>query len=186
MPLRAVLTDLGDVIMQEITEEKLDDVTQRADLFDGMADLIRQLRKQGVPLALVADTRIGTYQNVLRQHELYELFDVFAISDELNALKPDRLMFTHALEKLGVPEAEWPNVVMIGNNLARDIRGANALGLTSIWVVWNTRYPHLPADEHEEPVYQVHTTMELASLLSALAGNQPTELWRYPRPIDHL
>ncbi|MGI8964001.1 MAG: HAD family hydrolase, partial [Thermomicrobiales bacterium] len=167
MPLKAVLFDLGDVIMREDTEVKLDGVTQRADLHPGMADLMRDLHRQGIPLGLVADTRDGTYRNVLNQHGLYEPFDVFAISDHLGAEKPDRLMFASALDALGIPEAEWGCVAMVGNNLAKDIRGANALGLITIWLVWNQRYPYSCADEHETPDYQVSTAIGLDALLNA-------------------
>src|SRR5205823_15072153 len=97
MALKAVLFDLGDVIMREETEQKVDGVTQRAELVPGMADLLRDLKGEGKRLGLVADTREGTYLNVLRQHALYDLFDAFAISDLLGAEKPDRRMFAHAL-----------------------------------------------------------------------------------------
>ena len=183
MGLAAVLTDLGDVIMQEETEVKVDDVTQQAEIFPGMADLLRWLHEQGIPLALVADTRDGTYRNVLRQHGLFNLFAAFAISDHLGVVKPDRRMFEHALEALGIAEPEWPQVVMVGNNLARDIRGANALGLTSVWIAWNQRYPVVPVDEPERPHFQVHSAAELARLLDALRGNQDTSGWRYPQPF---
>src|SRR3712207_8665848 len=46
--------------------------------------------------------------------------------------KPDRRMFIHALDALGIPPEEWGRVAMVGNNLARDIRGANQLGLVSV------------------------------------------------------
>jgi phosphoglycolate phosphatase-like HAD superfamily hydrolase len=65
--------DLGDTIMIEETEEKdAEATTQTADLIPGLADLIRALHAQGVMLGLVADTRPGTYRNVLRQHELLD------------------------------------------------------------------------------------------------------------------
>src|SRR3712207_7040662 len=55
--------------------------------------------------------------------------------------KPDRRMFIHALDALGVPPEEWGRAAMVGNNLARDIRGANQLRLVSVWFAWNERYP---------------------------------------------
>jgi HAD superfamily hydrolase (TIGR01549 family) len=186
MGLRAVLFDLGDVIMKEETEEKVDDVTQRADLHPGMGDLIIGLRERGMPLGLVADTRDGTYRNVLRQHGLWECFDVFAISDHLGVVKPDRLMFVHALEGLGIPEPNWPEVAMVGNNLARDIRGANALGLVSIWLLWNQRYPSAPSDALEEPRFQVSTATELDALLAALRDGDDALRFAWPRPFPWL
>ena len=183
MGLAAILTDLGDVLMREETEEKLDGVTQRADLVPGMADLFRELRAQGQHLGLVADTREGTYLNVLRQHGIYDLFEVFAISDLLGCEKPDRRMFIHALDALGIPPEEWGLVVMVGNNLARDVRGANQLGLISVWFAWNERYPLEPRDADERPRYQAGSAGELRALLAALGrGEDPAE-FAYPRPF---
>lgn len=179
--LRAVLFDLGDVIMREETEEKIDGVTQRADIYPGMADLLRGLRARGVPLGLVADTRDGTFRNVLGMHGLFDLFDAFAISDHLGVEKPDRRMFEHALRELDIPEDAWGEVAMVGNNLARDIRGANALGLISIWMVWNQRYPLTCADDLETPNYQVSTAKDLETLLAALAAGHDPAAWRHPQ-----
>jgi putative hydrolase of the HAD superfamily len=183
MKLRAVLFDLGDVIMREETEEKLDNVTQRAELHPGMADLLRRLHERKIPMGLVADTRDGTYRNVLGMYGLFELFDVFAISDHLGVEKPDRAMFVHALEGLGIPESEWQAVAMVGNNLARDVRGANALGLLSIWLVWNQRYPLEALDDDERPRYQVSTAEDLERLLIALAEGHDPVAWAHPQPF---
>lgn len=181
--LAAILFDLGDVIMREETEEKIAGVTQRADLVPGMADLLRQLHRQGQRLGLVADTHPGTYRNVLHQHGLHDLFDTFAISDLLSCVKPDRRMFAHALGGLGIPPGDWSRVVMVGNNLARDIRGANRLGLISVWLAWNGRYPTAPADPSERPCHQVGTADELAVLLAALARDEHPVPFAYPRPF---
>jgi HAD superfamily hydrolase (TIGR01549 family) len=181
--LKAVLFDLGDVIMMEETEEKIDNVTQRADLHPGMADLVRSLHERGVPLGLVADTRDGTYRNVLTMHGLFDLFDVFAISDHLGVEKPDKRIFQHALDGLGMDEDDRSDVVMVGNNLARDIRGANALGLITIWLVWNQRYPCVAADPAETPTYQVSTAHDLERLLDALAAGHDPSNWAHPRPF---
>lgn len=165
----AVFFDLGDTLMVEQTEEKdADQTTQRADLFLGAADLLWRLRRQGYLLGLVADTRPGTYGNVLRQHRLLEAFDVFAISEELGCMKPDPRMFRHALEGIGLTDAEAGHVVMVGNNLSRDVRGANLLGIQSVWFHVNERYPTVPADEIERPTHEVGSIAALAELLERL------------------
>jgi HAD superfamily hydrolase (TIGR01549 family) len=165
----AICFDIGDTLMIEQTEEKdAAQTTQRADLWPGAAELIWGLRRAGYLLALVADTRPGTYRNVLRQHGLYEAFDVFAISEELGCAKPDRRMFEHALDGLGLTLAEAGHVLMVGNNLSRDVRGARALGIVSVWIHLNERYPLLPADEHERPVHELTSMSELAELIRRL------------------
>lgn len=181
--LAAILFDLGDVIMCEETEEKIDGVTQRAELVLGMAALLRDLHGAGKRLGLVADTREGTYLNVLRQHGLFDLFAIFAISDLLDCEKPDPRMFAHALDGLGIGPGDRSRVAMVGNNLARDIRGAKALGLITIWLAWNERYPLAPAGPDERPTYQVGDAEELRALLAALDRGDRPEAFHHPRPF---
>jgi HAD superfamily hydrolase (TIGR01549 family) len=164
--LWAVLFDLGDVLMVEETEEKDETATtQRADLYPGAADLLWRLRREGYLLGLVADTRPGTYQNVLRQHDIYDAFDVFAISEELGCEKPDPRMFQHALDGLGLFAAEAGRVAMVGNNLARDVHGANAVGMVSIWLRHNDRYRTVPGGDHEQPCYTAHSCAEVYDII---------------------
>lgn len=171
--LRALLLDLGDTIMQEATEEKdATATTQRADIFPGMGDLLRDLHGRGYLLALVADTRPDTYRNVLAQHGLFDLFHAFAISEELGTSKPDARMFHHALQTLKIFKADWPRVAMVGNNLARDIRGANALGLISIHIVWNDRYPTEPAADGDRPRHVVRSAAELGQLIRSYEAEE--------------
>lgn len=168
-PVWAVLFDLGDTLMVEETEGKdVERTTQRADLFPGASELLWELRRAGYLLGLVADTRPGTYRNVLRQHGLYAAFDCFAISEEIGCEKPDPRMFAAALERLGVRPDEAGHVVMVGNNLARDVRGANAAGMVSVWLHHNERYPLQPANEHERPAHSAAGFAELREVLRRL------------------
>lgn len=137
-----VCFDLGDTIMIEETEQKdADEVTQRADLIPGLESIIRALHADGVLLGLIADTKIGTYHNVLKQHGLFDLFSVFSISDELGVSKPHRLMFEHARREAKRLGFQGDRVVMIGNNHHRDIVGGREAGFDTCWFHWNDRYP---------------------------------------------
>lgn len=165
----AVLFDLGDTLMSEATEEKDETATTlRAELFPGATDLIWQLRGAGYLVGLVADTRPGTYRNVLRQHGLYGAFDAFAVSEEVGCEKPDRRLFQHALDVLGIRSAEAERVAMVGNNLSRDVRGANAAGLVSIWLRHNDRYPTIPSDETERPRFTASSCADVAEIIRGL------------------
>src|SRR5690554_108443 len=121
--------------------------TLSADLFPAAASTLRRLKAEGYRLALVADTRIGTYQNVLTQHGLYECFDAFAISDEIGSLKPAPEMFDKAISDLNLSGSDRHQVLMVGNNLARDVAGANRAGIISVWCQFNERYPSTPASD---------------------------------------
>ena len=60
---------------------------------------------------------------------------------------------------------------MVGNNLARDVRGANQVGITSVYLNWTTRYPRTPADPLEEPDYTITEPLELSGLAERLTGS---------------
>ena len=168
MKIRAILFDLGDVIMREETEVRDEDWnTLTAELVDGMSQALRALKARRYPFGLVADTRSKTAWNVLHQHDLHDLFDALAISEQVGCEKPDARIFRAALDALDIAPADYARVLMVGNNLGRDVRGANQLGLVSIWFHWNDRYMPDP-DIVDPPAYEVHTAQELLELIDRL------------------
>jgi len=159
--------------MIEETEIKdAENTTLQADLFPEMKAALIYLKKAGYKLALVADTRPGTYVNVLNQHGIFDLFDAFSISEELGTAKPDPIMFQNVLEQLDVSADE---AVMCGNHLERDILGANALGLTTIWFRWNERYSTTPSSDLAIPDYTVGSASEFLEVVEELTGENPRE-----------
>lgn len=165
----AICLDSGDTLVDEGTEIKDEhQVTQHAELLPGAAELVCELKRRGYRLALVADGPVGTFQNVLGHYALYDLFDVRAISAEVGAEKPDERIFQYALRLLEIPPEAYNRVLMVGNHLGRDIKGANALGMISIWLDWAPRRAKTPADASEVPQYTIKQPLELLSLLDAL------------------
>ena len=169
-----ICLDCGDTLADESTEVKDErGVTLKADLIPGAADMVRAIKKRGYPLALVADGPTGTFENILTQHDLYDLFDFFSISEQVGVNKPAARMFTNALDQLGIVKTDYPRVVMVGNNLERDIKGANALGLISVFLSWSNKRTHTPADETEVPQYTIKTPVEFLSLLDNIESTTP-------------
>lgn len=167
--LLAICFDCGDTLVDEGTEIKDENgVALQAELIPGAAQTVHQLKQRGYPLALVADGPAGTFRNVLAQQSLYESFDAYAISQEVGVTKPDARMFRHALTQLRIPPTEYHRVVMVGNNLARDIKGANALGLISVWLDWAPRRAKIPADASETPQYTIKSPADLPPLIDML------------------
>lgn len=169
MKLKAILFDLGDTLMDETTEIKDQNlVTLDAELIDGARELIIKLKELGYKIALVADTKIGTYKNVLGKFDLLKYFDCFAISEELGVQKPNPEMFLFALNSLGIEKEDYKNVIMVGNNLKKDIVGANRLGLISVWIHRNERYPSVPESPEEVPMFEIKEPLELLSIIQKI------------------
>jgi FMN phosphatase YigB (HAD superfamily) len=176
--LAALLFDLGDTLMIEESEVKDNEgTTLRADLIPGMAEALRHFKAQGNPLALVADSRPNTPINVLRQHNLYDLFDALAVSEVVGVSKPDPLIFRVALEGLHIPENDYGRVVMVGNHLERDVVGANRLGLISVFFHWNDRRSSQPLMDEQVPQYTVSSAQELVALIETI-DSEKTDAYR--------
>ena len=99
------------------------------------------------------------------------MFDAYAISEEVGVSKPDRRIFDYALEQLNIDERHYGKVVMVGNSLARDIKGANQLGMITVWLDWAPRRSKTPADESEKPDYTIKAPLELLDILNELESN---------------
>ena len=166
--IRAVFLDCGDTLVDEGTEEKVGEVSLRADLIPGADALMHALKERGYPLALVADGPAATFRNNLGPYQLYDLFDAYAISEDVGAHKPAAAMFLTALAQLAIPPAEYARVVMVGNHLGRDIKGANELGLISVWLDWAPRRHKVPADASETPDFTIKQPLELLDVLDRL------------------
>ncbi|AIQ36747.1 hydrolase [Paenibacillus sp. FSL R5-0345] len=164
-----VFLDSGDTIVDESTEIRDEDgIVLTAELIPGADVMIRSLHEKGYTLALVADGDTQSFKNVFNQHGLHEYFTAMIISENIKAVKPSSRMFKAAIGALDLSEADFSRTVMVGNNLSRDMKGANALGITSIFQSWTTRYPHTPADESEQPDYTISEPIELIELIDKL------------------
>lgn len=165
----AICLDCGDTLVDEATEVKTPDgVSLRADLIPGAAELLHTLKERGYPLALVADGPSKTFINNLHPYGLYDLFDVYAISEQVGVDKPHPSMFHEALRQLQVEPERYDRVLMVGNNLERDIKGANQVGLISVWLDWAPRRSKIPADASEVPQFTIKQPLELLSIIDQL------------------
>jgi FMN phosphatase YigB (HAD superfamily) len=162
-------------MIEESEIKDAEGTTLHADLIPGMARALRHFRALGFPLALVADSRPNTPVNVLRQHCLLDLFDTLAISEVIGASKPEPLIFRAALDALHIPHRDYGRVVMVGNNLERDVAGANRLGLISVFFHWNERRRSHPLTDEERPNHVVSSAQELTKLIERLEAQKRIE-----------
>lgn len=164
-----IFTDSGDTIINEATEIRDDKgIVQEAELIPGAGEVLRQLHDEGFPIALVADGEWDSFQNVYRRNGLGCCFDQWIVSEVVGMQKPAPIMFETAFQKMGLTQEDKPRIVMIGNNLKKDVAGANRMGITSIWLDWSPRYFHTVEEPDWQPDYTVHTPQELIPLLHRL------------------
>jgi HAD superfamily hydrolase (TIGR01549 family) len=167
--LLAICFDFGDTLVDEATEVKNEwNMTLHAEFIPGADKLLRELHALGYRLAIVSDGPVGNVDRVLADHDLLDLFDSLAISEALGVNKPDPRMFVHALDQLGVDRGEYGRTIMVGNNLGRDVRGANGVGMISVWLDWSPRYARVPGDPSEVPDHTISLPLDLLPLVERL------------------
>jgi len=164
-----VFIDCGDTLVDESTQKIIQgELVESADLIPGAKELILTLKEKGYIVALVADGLTQSFKNILNQHDLWDKFDCYAISEEVGVCKPDQAMYRHAANALGIKDEDFSSILMVGNNLSRDVKGANALDITSVFQSWSPRYPKTPSDQSETPDYTIEKPLDLLLLLQKL------------------
>ncbi len=99
-------------------------------VYPGAYELLATLRSS-YRLALVTNGTSDFQRHKVRHTDMERRVDALIVSGDLGTGKPNAAPFQAALEALGV-SAEA--AVMVGNDQARDIAGAQALGIRTIWV----------------------------------------------------
>ncbi len=164
-----IFIDSGDTIIDEGTEIRDENGTViKADVIFGADVTLRAIYNEGYKIVLVADGDAQSIKNVMNQNSLADCFSAVICSEHIKHCKPDRRMFKAAIGSIDATECDIKHIVMVGNNLERDIKGANMMGITSIFMKWSPRYKHEPDNELEVPDFIIHKPNELIDLINKI------------------
>lgn len=173
--VKAVFLDSGDTLIDEGTQVFAHgELVLEAKPIPGGDKLVAALKSQGYLVALVADGLVESFENVLGALGNWHDFDAKAISEEVGVHKPDCAMFDAAVQALGLTQSDHAGCVMVGNNLERDIAGANRLGMRSVWLNWTTRYPTDPKNADEVPDFTIGLPLDLLGVLAEIDEKDPS------------
>lgn len=100
-------------------------------LYDGAAELLRALRASGRGVWLLSNAQAIFTRWELDQLGLTPLFDGIYLSSDYGCKKPDPRFFQALLQDHAIPVE---TAVMVGNDGACDIRGAQAVGLSTVYI----------------------------------------------------
>ena len=74
----------------------------------------------------------------------------------------------NVLGKIELSEEDKKRIIMIGNNVKRDIRGANRFGIRSVLIDWSARRPYVEELPEDHFTYRIHTPEEILPLVRRL------------------
>lgn len=101
-------------------------------------DTISSLKKlkKDYKIVLISNTDSFSLKSVMEKYEMKSLFDLINLSCQRGMLKSDPKMFEYALKKLKLEKDE---VIMVGDSIPSDIRGAKKAGIKPILIDRNNR-----------------------------------------------
>jgi putative hydrolase of the HAD superfamily len=115
-----------------------DELDSRMEPFPGAVETLHHLRNNNVRMALLTNGSSALQRMKIEKFNLGWFFDTILIQEEMGYAKPDERFFRQALNHLKVDEY---NTWMVGDDLVRDIAGAQKLGIFSYWVESRTGLP---------------------------------------------
>ena len=124
-------------------------------LFDDALEFTAAVTEAHTPLALITNGASDTQRDKICSLGIESWFDSIVISGEVGVAKPASPVFEIALSKLGVDKEA---VCHVGDSLVSDVAGANAAGLTSIWL---NRTGAIRAEDDPKPDFEIRSLSEL-------------------------
>ncbi|HEV8629399.1 MAG TPA: HAD family hydrolase [Thermoanaerobaculia bacterium] len=137
----------------------------------GAASVVAELRRRGLPLALVSNVALpgALYRERLAAHGLLDAFAVTRFSYDAGSRKPSPAMLAEAMAALGVPASA---AVMVGDRRSSDVAAGRAAGTSTIWL--RSHHDEGPAaDLTIDALTELPTALERLGAVDAAAGRRP-------------
>ncbi|MCF6224730.1 MAG: HAD-IA family hydrolase [Xanthomonadales bacterium] len=87
--------------------------------------VLKELQSRGYKLGLLTDNPISSQKQKISASGLAKYFETIVYSQEINSEKPDKKVFSRISEKMEIKPA---HLVMVGDNLFKDIKGSKLAG----------------------------------------------------------
>ncbi len=118
-------------IILQLIEYIRSEATKKVRLIDGALELINYLKSKDIKIGILTNGVFIDQANKLVKLKLDGFVDYLVTSDMCASDKPDPKIFKYLLKKMNVS----PNqVLMIGDDIVADIKGANDLGIRTIYL----------------------------------------------------
>jgi putative hydrolase of the HAD superfamily len=128
------------------------------------AELVLRSLRDNYPLGVITDGLPEVQKRKVQALNLEPRVDSIVYTWEHEKEKPDPDGFLLIARRLGV-SAE--RTIVVGDNPAKDCRGARAAGMKSVWVCRDRAQNETDSD------YVVHSLLEIAEILGGAKNNQP-------------
>lgn len=136
--------------------------------FDGVHDFIRWNKKNGIKIGILTDYETEYQIIKLEKLGLLEYIDCILTSEEVGIEKPSSKMFYTILQKMNLTSFD---VIMIGDNYEKDIRGSNNMNILSYWFNKNNELFNNFIDLYSQFI-SIHKELDKFKNLSKYCGER--------------
>ncbi len=143
--------------VEEVSQAYVDALSRQSILLDGALDVVKKIAAQ-LPIVILTNGISKVQHGRIDHSELAPYLSGLLISTEVGQPKPAPDMYLKALELLGGLRAE--EVLMIGDSLTSDIRGASDLNMPTCW--YNPE--HKPRPDGLRIDYEVDCIEQMAQI----------------------
>jgi len=126
----------------------------------GVVDTLQALRERGLHVGMVSNIDEDQLAHLLEIAGVRPFFDSLLSSEAAGACKPHAAIFEEALRRAGCAPGD---ALFVGDTLAQDIAGANAMGMRSV-LIWH-RDDKQPSYAEIRPTHVIRRIPELLELL---------------------
>lgn len=151
---------------EEVSDYYVQSLARSSFVIPGARELLTALHGI-VPMGLITNGIGGVQRSRLARAGLTDFFEVIIISEEIGIQKPDPAAFAIAIEGIGSTADD--RIIMVGDGLGSDIKGAVAAGIDSCWVNLRRR----SADQSVEPTFTISRIADLRPILGLQAKRRP-------------
>lgn len=120
----------GDCL--EFNESYLGFLGEGGRLMEGARETLGELNKRNYDIYIVTNGVAATQRQRLERSGLIGLIHDIFVSDTVGVPKPKKEFFDFVLRRL--PEKDKSKILVVGDSLTSDIRGAMNAGLDSVWI----------------------------------------------------
>ena len=142
-------------LSKDISNYYINNSPHQTKLMDGAKDVLFNLSLH-YKLHIITNGFKEVQYVKLKESGIYNFFDKIIVSEDVGVLKPNKKIFSFALNQSG---AKIKNSLMIGDDIISDIRGAREFGIDQVY--FNFKF----SNNKVQATYIIHSLKELETYL---------------------
>lgn len=160
--LREAELALHDAILDR-SEQLLFEPDRGRPLYPGARELLEMLHARDLRIGLISNwSSHWIVTDIVAGTGIHEFFAPLVSSASFGWIKPHPSIFRHVLE---IWDLRPDDVIMVGDTLETDVRGASRIGMRSILVEFEPNPANAAAEAIVRPTYRVSHLLDIPALL---------------------